>query len=105
MVFDRFFLKFLFAGFVNTIVGSCLMFVMYNIFWYGVLGFFGGELHSRKYIKLFLEQILYIQCPALVGVYGFSFYYDDCNFISGRLRVCKANHELPSEEQSAENPR
>ncbi|MDR0472971.1 MAG: GtrA family protein [Treponema sp.] len=31
MIFDRVFLKFLFAGLVNTVVGSGLMFVMFNV--------------------------------------------------------------------------
>ena len=35
MIFDRIFLKFLLAGLVNTVVGSGLMFVMYNIFGLG----------------------------------------------------------------------
>jgi len=32
MMFDRVFLKFILAGLINTIVGSGLMFVMYNVF-------------------------------------------------------------------------
>ena len=32
MIFDRVFIRFILAGLVNTIVGSCLMFVMYNVF-------------------------------------------------------------------------
>jgi putative flippase GtrA len=35
MVFDRIFLKFLLAGLANTITGSGLMFVMYNVFGMG----------------------------------------------------------------------
>jgi putative flippase GtrA len=35
MIFDRVFLKFLLAGLANTIVGSGLMFVMYNVFGMG----------------------------------------------------------------------
>ncbi|WP_461256145.1 GtrA family protein [Treponema sp. R80B11-R83G3] len=35
MIFDRIFLKFLMVGFINTIAGSGLMFVMYNIFGFG----------------------------------------------------------------------
>ncbi|MDR1838803.1 MAG: GtrA family protein [Treponema sp.] len=31
MIFDQVLLKFLLTGFANTIVGSCLMFVLYNI--------------------------------------------------------------------------
>ena len=31
MIFDRVLLKFILAGFANTIVGACLMFGMYNI--------------------------------------------------------------------------
>jgi len=31
MIFDRVLLKFLLIGLINTIVGSCLMFVLYNI--------------------------------------------------------------------------
>ena len=32
MIFDRIFLKFILAGLVNTLVGSGVMFVMYNVF-------------------------------------------------------------------------
>jgi len=32
MIFDRVFLKFILVGLVNTIVGSGIMFVMYNVF-------------------------------------------------------------------------
>jgi len=32
MIFDRIFLKFILAGLVNTLVGSGIMFVMYNVF-------------------------------------------------------------------------
>jgi putative flippase GtrA len=35
MIFDRVLLKFLLAGLLNTIVGSGLMFVMYNVFGLG----------------------------------------------------------------------
>jgi putative flippase GtrA len=31
MIFDRVLLKFIIAGVINTIVGSCVMFVLYNI--------------------------------------------------------------------------
>jgi len=32
MIFDRIFLKFVLAGLLNTLVGSGVMFVMYNVF-------------------------------------------------------------------------
>lgn len=32
MIFDRIFFKFILAGLVNTVVGSGIMFVMYNVF-------------------------------------------------------------------------
>jgi putative flippase GtrA len=35
MIFDRVFLKFLLVGLINTIIGSGLMFVMYNVFGLG----------------------------------------------------------------------
>jgi len=35
MIFDRVLLKFILVGFINTIVGSAVMFLMYNIFGLG----------------------------------------------------------------------
>ena len=35
MIFDRIFLKFILGGLVNTLVGSGIMFVMYNVFGFG----------------------------------------------------------------------
>jgi hypothetical protein len=55
MIFDRVFLKFILVGLINTLAGSALMFLLYNIAGLGLLGFFRRELYRRKRVGFFLS--------------------------------------------------
>jgi putative flippase GtrA len=56
MIFDRIFLKFLFVGLVNTIIGSGLMFIMYNVFGMGYCASSAANYIVGSILSFFLNK-------------------------------------------------